>query len=84
ASQAVIGINGGPPAGIDLIDTLKGLSLGAMAGSTSAQTIDEVIQPTGAPRLYASNEDAVAAFNANQFDAFVIDLPTAFLATSMY
>lgn len=84
ASQAVIGINGGPTDGIDSIDALKGLSLGAMAGSTSAQTIEEVIQPTGAPRLYASNEDAVAAFNANQFDAFVIDLPTAFLATSMY
>lgn len=84
ASQAVIGINGGPTDGIDSIDALKGLSLGAMAGSTSAQTIEEVIQPTDAPRLYASNEDAVAAFNANQFDAFVIDLPTAFLATSMY
>ena len=55
-----------------------------MAGSTSAQTIEEVIQPSAEPRLYASNEDAVAAFNANQFDAFVIDLPTAFLATSMY
>jgi polar amino acid transport system substrate-binding protein len=51
-----------------------------MAGSTSAQTIEDVIKPTAAPLLYASNEDAVAAFNAGQFDAFVIDLPTAFLA----
>ena len=84
ASQAVVGITGGPTDGVDSIDGLKGLSLGAMAGSTSAQTIEEVIQPSAEPRLYASNEDAVAAFNANQFDAFVIDLPTAFLATSMY
>ncbi len=80
ASQAVVGINGGPADGIDSIEGLKGLALGAMAGSTSAQTIEDVIQPTTAPLLYASNEDAVAAFNAGQFDAFVIDLPTAYLA----
>lgn len=84
ASQAVVGINGGATDGVDSLAGLKGLSLGAMAGSTSAQTIEDVIQPDQAPRLYASNEDAVAAFNANQFDAFVIDLPTAFLATAMY
>ncbi|SIT88297.1 transporter substrate-binding domain-containing protein [Microbacterium sp. RU33B] len=80
ASQAVVGINGGPADGVDSIEGLKGLALGAMAGSTSAQTIEDVIQPTTAPLLYASNEDAVAAFNAGQFDAFVIDLPTAYLA----
>lgn len=84
ASQAVIGINGGAAAGVDSLDGLKDLTLGAMAGSTSAQTIEDVIQPNVTPLLYSSNEDAVAAFNAGQFDAFVIDVPTAFLATSMY
>ena len=84
ASQAVVAISGGPAKGVDSIDGLKDLALGAMAGSTSAQTIEEVIQPNTDPLLYASNEDAVAAFNAGQFDAFVIDLPTAFLATAMY
>jgi polar amino acid transport system substrate-binding protein len=84
ASQAVVAIEGGPADGVDSIAGLKDLSLGAMAGSTSAQTIEDVIEPSNAPRLYASNEDAVAAFNAGQFDAFVIDLPTAYLATAMY
>lgn len=84
ASQAVVAIEGGAADGVDTIAGLQGLTLGAMAGSTSAQTIEDVIQPTTEPLLYASNEDAVAAFNANQFDAFVIDLPTAFLATAMY
>lgn len=84
ASQAVVGINGGAADGVDDIAGLQGLVLGAMAGSTSAQTIEEVIQPTTDPLLYASNEDAVAAFNAGQFDAFVIDLPTAYLATALY
>ncbi|SDH52837.1 ABC transporter substrate-binding protein [Microbacterium pygmaeum] len=84
ASQAVVGINGGPLDGVDSIAGLKDVTLGAMAGSTSAQTIEDVIQPTVEPKLYGSNEDAVAAFNANQFDGFVIDLPTAFLATALY
>ncbi len=84
ASQAVVGIEGGKADGVDSLDGLKGLALGAMAGSTSAQTIEDVVQPDAAPLLYASNEDAVAAFNAGQFDAFVIDLPTAFLATALY
>ncbi|ANG85159.1 ABC transporter substrate-binding protein [Microbacterium aurantiacum] len=84
ASQAVVGINGGAADGVDSIDGLKDLTLGAMAGSTSAQTIEDVIQPNTEPLLYGSNEDAVAAFNAGQFDAFVIDLPTAYLATALY
>ena len=84
ASQAVVGINGGPLDGVDSIAGLKDVALGAMAGSTSAQTLEEVIQPTTAPQLYGSNEDAVAAFKANQFDGFVIDLPTAFVATAVY
>ncbi|GAA3016203.1 transporter substrate-binding domain-containing protein [Microbacterium aurantiacum] len=84
ASQAVVGINGGAADGVDSIDGLKDLTLGAMAGSTSAQTIEDVIQPNTEPLLYGSNEDAVAAFNAGQFDAFVIDLPTAYLATAIY
>ncbi|MET0296524.1 MAG: transporter substrate-binding domain-containing protein [Microbacterium sp.] len=84
ASQAVVAINGGAADGVDSIDGLKDLTLGAMAGSTSAQTIEDVIEPSVEPLLYASNEDAVAAFNAGQFDAFVIDLPTAYLATALY
>ncbi|MET0812538.1 MAG: transporter substrate-binding domain-containing protein [Microbacterium sp.] len=84
ASQAVVGINGGAVDGVDSIAGLKDVALGAMAGSTSAQTIEDVIAPNVEPLLYASNEDAVAAFNAGQFDAFVIDLPTAYLATALY
>ena len=84
ASQAVVAINGGAADGVDTIAGLKDLTLGAMAGSTSAQTIEDVINPNVEPLLYASNEDAVAAFNAGQFDAFVIDLPTAYLATALY
>ena len=84
AAQAVVAIEGGPAEGVTDIDGLKSLVFGAMSGSTSAQTIDAVVQPDTATQLYSSNEDAVAALKAGQIDAFVIDLPTAFLATSQY
>ncbi|WP_438353641.1 ABC transporter substrate-binding protein [Microbacterium sp. CJ88] len=84
ASQAVVAIKGGPADGVTDIAGLKKLAFGAMSGSTSAQTIDDVIKPDAAPQLYNSNEDAVAALKAGQFDAFVIDLDTALLAVSQY
>jgi polar amino acid transport system substrate-binding protein len=84
ASQAIVAVKGGAADGVDSIDGLKDLVIGAMAGSTSAQTLEEVVQPTTEPQLFGSNEDVVAALNAGQIDAFVIDLPTAYLATAMY
>lgn len=84
ASQAIVAVEGGAADGVDSIDGLKGLTIGAMAGSTSAQTLEEVVEPDVAPQLFGSNEDVVAALNAGQIDAFVIDLPTAFLATAVY
>lgn len=83
ASQAVVALKGGPAEGVDSIDGLKTLTIGAMAGSTSAQTVEEVIAPTATPQFYASNEDAVQALGAKQIDAFVIDLPTAYAATTV-
>lgn len=84
ASQAVVAIEGGAADGVTDIAGLKGLTLGAMAGSTSATTIDEAIAPDVEPLLYNSNEDAVAALQANQIDALVLDLPTAYYATGVY
>lgn len=84
ASQAIVAVEGGAADGVDSIDGLKDLVIGAMAGSTSAQTLEEVVEPTTAPQLFGSNEDVVAALTAGQIDAFVIDLPTAYLATAMY
>ncbi|MCC2034002.1 ABC transporter substrate-binding protein [Microbacterium allomyrinae] len=84
ASQAVVAIEGGAADGVTDIAGLKSLVLGAMAGSTSATTIDEAIDPDVEPLLYNSNEDAVAALQANQIDAIVLDLPTAYYATGVY
>ncbi|NNH03321.1 amino acid ABC transporter substrate-binding protein [Microbacterium ulmi] len=84
ASQAVVAIEGGAADGVTTLDGLKGLTLGAMSGSTSATTIDEAVHPDVEPLLYGSNEDAVAALKAGQIDAIVLDLPTAYYATGVY
>lgn len=84
ASQGVVALEGGAADGVDSIEGLKGLVLGAMAGSTSATTIEEAIAPDVEPQLYNSNEDAVAALTANQIDAIVLDLPTAYVAANFY
>jgi polar amino acid transport system substrate-binding protein len=84
ASQAIVAIEGSAAEGVTTLDGAKGLLLGAMVGSTSAQTIEEVVKPTTAPQLYNSNEDAKAALEAGQIDGLVLDLPTAFYATGVY
>jgi polar amino acid transport system substrate-binding protein len=84
ASQAIVAIEGSAAEGVTTLDGAKDLLLGAMVGSTSAQTIDEVVKPTTAPQLYNSNEDAKAALEAGQIDGLVLDLPTAFYATGVY
>ncbi|AZS36059.1 ABC transporter glutamine-binding protein GlnH [Microbacterium lemovicicum] len=84
ASQAVVAITGGAADGVTDIAGLKDLTLGALAGSTSATTIDEAVAPNVAPQLYNTNEDAVAALKAGQIDAIVLDLPTAYYATGVY
>ena len=84
ASQAAVAIKGTAADGVDSLAGLAELQLGAMAGSTSATTIDEAVKPSKTPLLYSSNEDAVAALNAGLIDALVVDLPTAYLATGMY
>ena len=84
ASQGVVALEGGAADGVTDIAGLKNLQLGAMAGSTSATTIEEAVAPTTPPQLYNSNEDAVAALTANQIDAIVLDLPTSYVAVNVY
>ncbi|MGR6742630.1 ABC transporter substrate-binding protein [Microbacterium sp. F1-18] len=83
ASQSIVAIAGGAADGVSDIAGLTDLTIGAMANSTSAQTLAEVA-PDAEARLYNSNEDAVAALGAGQIDAIVLDTPTAYLAVNFY
>ena len=64
------------------IADLKAFKLGAQVGTTSLDTINNVIVPTTEPKVYNTNDDAIAgAATAKQIDGIVVDLPTAFYVT---
>lgn len=77
-NQAIVGFADSPAAGATTVAELQGLKFGAQAGTTSLEFITEVIQPTAEPFVYDDNVGAKAALEANQIDAIVVDLPTAF------
>jgi polar amino acid transport system substrate-binding protein len=81
-TQTVITVKGSKAAGVTTVAGLKGLVIGAATGTTSYTAINDVIKPTTAAQAFNSNDDAVAALQAGQVDALVVDLPTAFYATA--
>lgn len=82
APQAVVARAGSPAATAKSIADLKKVLLGVQTGTTSLTAIQDEIAPTTDPRVYNTNDDAVAALKTNQVDAIVVDLPTAFYLTS--
>src|SRR5690606_21188967 len=78
ATQALVTIAGSAADGVTTIEGLKGLLIGAMVGTTSAQTVEQVIAPTAGVQIYNTNEDVKLALESGQIDAMALDLPTAF------
>ena len=83
ASQSLIALKGGKAVGVTDLAGLKDITIGAMANSTSALTLD-ALDLGLKPKLYNSNEDATAALSAGQVDAVVLDTPTAYVAVNFY
>jgi len=81
-NQAVVANNGTAAADVTTITELKDLRLGAQVGTTSFTTIQDVIAPNVDPSVYDTNDAAIAALDAKQIDAIVVDLPTAFFITA--
>jgi len=81
-NQAVVANKGTDAAKATTLTALKDLKLGAQVGTTSFATITDVIAPTKDPSVYDTNDAAIAALNAEQIDAIVVDLPTAFFITA--
>jgi polar amino acid transport system substrate-binding protein len=65
------------------IADLEDAQLGAAIGTTSLDYIDEVIQPSSEAAVFDDNAAAKAAFDANQVDGLVFDLPTAYFITAV-
>ena len=77
-NQAVVALEGSPAIGATSVADLKDVKFGAQTGTTSIDFITNVIKPTAEPFAYDDNAGAKAALEAQQIDAIVVDLPTAF------
>ncbi|MFE7127885.1 ABC transporter substrate-binding protein [Streptomyces sp. NPDC057617] len=80
--QAVVALKKSPYAGATSAAALKGAKLGAQVGTTSLDTINEIIKPSQQPAVFQKNDFAKSALRNGQVDAIVVDLPTAFYITS--
>ena len=81
--QAIIGRSDASIASATSLADLKDAQLGAALGTTSLDYIDNVIEPDNQASVFNDNAAAKAAFDANQVDGIVFDLPTAYFITAV-
>jgi polar amino acid transport system substrate-binding protein len=80
-TQAIITTKGSKIANAKTIADLKNAKIGAQVGTTSFDTIKNVIKPSSDPAVFNTNDDAAKALGNGQIDGLVTDLPTAFFIT---
>jgi polar amino acid transport system substrate-binding protein len=83
SNQAIVALEGSAAQGATTLADLTDLKFGAQVGTTSLDFITDVIQPVEEPFVYDDNTAAKAALDANQIDAIVLDLPTAFFVSAV-
>ncbi len=81
-AQAVVAIKGSKIASVANISGLVGFQFGAQVGTTSLDTINNVIKPTKEAKVYDTNDAAIKALKNGQIDGLVTDLPTSFYITA--
>lgn len=81
-TQSVVALKSNPISTVASIAGLKSYKFGAQVGTTSYDTIQNVIAPTTKTSVYSSNDAAIQALKAKQIDGLVVDLPTAFYITA--
>jgi len=81
-TQVVVTTKSSAAAGAKSIADLKDFAIGAAVGTTSFDAIEKQIKPSNEAQAFNTNDDAVAALQAGQVDALVVDLPTAFYITT--
>ncbi len=82
-NQSLVALKGTPIAAAKSVAELASYRFGAQAGTTSYDTIVNVVKPTKEPRVYDSNDAAIEALKTKQIDGLVVDLPTAFFVTAV-
>ena len=83
SNQAIVALEGSPAQGATTLADLADIKFGAQVGTTSLDFITDVIQPSAEPFVYDDNTAAKAALEADQIDAVVLDLPTAFFVSAV-
>jgi polar amino acid transport system substrate-binding protein len=81
-NQSIVALKDNGLASAKTVADLKAFKFGAQVGTTSLDTINNVIAPTAKAMVYTTNDDAIAALKAKQIDGIVVDLPTAFYVTA--
>ena len=81
--QAIVGYEDSAAVGASSVADLQELRIGAQIGTTSLDYVENVIQPNEPASVYDTNADAKAALDADQVDALVFDLPTAYYVTAV-
>jgi polar amino acid transport system substrate-binding protein len=82
-AQSVVTLKANKFAKATSIAELQGARIGAQVGTTSYDAITNVIKPSTDPRVYDTNDAAIAALKNKQIDAIVVDLPTADFITNV-
>jgi polar amino acid transport system substrate-binding protein len=76
-AQAFVATKAGKAAGVKTLADLAKLKLGAATGTTSYDSIVNVVKPAQQPAVFNDNDQAKLALNNGQIDALAVDLPTA-------
>jgi polar amino acid transport system substrate-binding protein len=82
ATQVVVTTTDSPAAGVKKLAGLRGLRLGAQAGTAALTALTDVVEPDTAPTSFDTRDDATQALQNGQVDAIAVDLPEAFSLTS--
>jgi polar amino acid transport system substrate-binding protein len=82
AAQAVVVGKGSDLGEVGSLADLKDATIGVQIGTTSLDAVENVIQPSGDPKVFDNSNDVVTALKQNQVDAVVVDVPTAFFITA--
>ena len=82
-NQSLVVMKDSPLASATSIAALKDHTFGAQVGTTSYDTIVNVIKPSKDPAVYDTNDAAIEALGKGTIDGIVVDLPTADFITNV-
>jgi len=77
ASQGVLVKAGSDLEGITTLEDLKDATIGVQTNTTAFDAVEAQIDPSNPPKPFDNSNDVVSAFEQDQVDAIVVDLPQA-------